>query len=415
MATTEMMMLSEAPQVKDPSSHACFDLQQEWKQACDKAMGFQEAPPPENKAAINGAPTIHILNLLQEDTTTILTHGSNITVPKDAWLENANQIAASISQMNDMIKRNERGYVTGDLSNEEASVLESTVLSFSATAANQIDSLRAAMDSHHHSMDYVQSCSGIVACLLLYLRELVANPMAVLQKQRSRTAMTIYQHPLACRLADISTAVGGKNVWDQLTQDDDDGEPSGAGQKFRPQQAAPIMSTNFMAAYASTDATVLSRPTSLFAKRKSTTSDETTIQQPPAKHVKFTNKQPQVHEERMAYQQEMQVQEETQQELQKEAVLLEASLQNDLDSVHQVEQSMTQITALLSQFATLVSEQQEEVVAIHDTTLSSKQNVVKGQESLIDAKERTKKSKHYMATLVWAVAMILLFFNWITP
>jgi t-SNARE complex subunit (syntaxin) len=131
--------------------------------------------------------------------------------------------------------------------------------------------------------------------------------------------------------------------------------------------------------------------------------------------VKFTNKQPQVHEERMAYQQEMQVQEETQQELQKEAVLLEASLQNDLDSVHQVEQSMTQITALLSQFATLVSEQQEEVVAIHDTTLSSKQNVVKGQESLIDAKERTKKSKHYMATLVWAVAMILLFFNWITP
>ena len=111
----------------------------------------------------------------------------------------------------------------------------------------------------------------------------------------------------------------------------------------------------------------------------------------------------------------MQVQEETRQELQKEAVLLEASLQNELDSVHQVEQSMTLITSLLSQFATLVSEQQEEVVAIHDSTLFSKQNVSQGQESLMDAKERTKKSKHYMATLVWTVAMILLFFNYAIP
>ena len=141
-------------------------------------MGFQEAPPPPNEASFIHVPTIHILNLLQEPDTIIM-DDSNL-IQTDAWLENANQIAASISQMNEMIQRNERGYVTGDLTNQEASVLESTVLSFSATAANQIDSLRAAIDPQHHVMDYVQSCSGIVACLLLYLRELVANPMAVL-------------------------------------------------------------------------------------------------------------------------------------------------------------------------------------------------------------------------------------------
>jgi hypothetical protein len=140
--------------------------------------------------------------------------------------------------------------------------------------------------------------------------------------------------------------------------------------------------------------------------------------QPPTKQVKLSAKTMRIKEERMLYrqqQEEVRLQEETQQELQKEAVLLEASLQNDLDSVYQVEQRMTEITALLSQFSALVSEQQEEIVTIHDTTLSSKENISKGQESLIDAKERTKRSKHYMATLVWSVAMVLLFFNYVTP
>ena len=162
----------------------------------------------------------------------------------------------------------------------------------------------------------------------------------------------------------------------------------------------------------------LKKPPSLFDKLKQEAKADDSVKQPPAKQLKFSKKTRQIHEERLLYHQQqdnVRLQEETQQELQKEAVLLEASLQNDLDSVYQVEQRMTEITALLSQFSALVSEQQEEIVTIHDTTLSSKENVSKGQESLIDAKERTKRSKHYMATVVWSVAIILLFFNYVTP
>jgi hypothetical protein len=344
---------------------------------------------------------------------------------QDHWMENANQIDASITQMANMISKNQRAYVTPhDLDDEEASVLESTVLSFSATAANQIDSLRAAIDPQHHSSDYVHYCSGIVAALLLRLENQVANPMALLQKQRTRTAMTIYQQPLSCRYIVKEASTNTQGVWDQLVEDDDDDDAT--TRRFQPQHAAPSMSTDFMAMYA-TNATdgneaIPSKPVSLFQKRQTstTTDDDDSIQEPPAKHVKFAsfNKTKQIKEERLLYheqQEQVHFQEEAQQEMQKEAVLLEASLQNDLDSVYQVEQSMTQITALLSQFSALVSEQQEEIITIHDTTLTSKENVSKGQESLIDAKERTKKAKNYMASLVWSVAMILLFFNYITP
>jgi t-SNARE complex subunit (syntaxin) len=97
--------------------------------------------------------------------------------------------------------------------------------------------------------------------------------------------------------------------------------------------------------------------------------------------------------------------------LQHEALVLTATLQNDLDSVQQVEARMTEITALLAQFSNLVSEQQTEITNIHETTVQSKKNVEKGHDHLVDAAERTKKSRHYMATVVAFMAFLLLFFN----
>jgi len=411
-------MTNDAPAL-EPTCHASCDLRKEWEQSCAKAMGFNSDAPP--YADDNAQPVIHILNLMDDgDADTTMSEASNSTT-EDYWMDNANQIAASITQMADMIVKNQRAYVTGDLTDEEASVLESTVLSFSATAANQIDALRGAMDQYQ-SPDYVHHCSGIVASLMLRLREQVANPMASLQKQRTRTAMTIYQQPLSCRLVIREQSADRETdgtVWDQLVEDD---EGASLEQRFRPQHAAPSMSTDFMATYASNEDEIMSylqRPPSLFQqKTQQETKIEESAKQPPTKQLKFSAKTKKVHEERLMYhqqQEDVRLQEETQQELQKEAVLLEASLQNDLDSVYQVEQRMTEITALLSQFSTLVSEQQEEIVTIHDTARSSKENVSKGQESLVDAKERTKRSKHYMATVVWSVALILLFFNYVTP
>jgi ABC-type Na+ efflux pump permease subunit len=166
-----------------------------------------------------------------------------------------------------------------------------------------------------------------------------------------------------------------------------------------------------MVAYTTEDEMInLKRPPSFFKKQKRESN------QPLSKPVKLSDdtKRQQKEERMMLYQHE-EAQQATQQELQREAALLDVSLQNELDSVYQVEQRMTEITALLSQFSSLVSEQQEEVSAIHQTTVSSKENITKGQESLVDAKERTKRSKHYMATFVWSVAILLLVFNYIIP
>ena len=379
--------------------HVSYDRKHEWKQCCLKAMGFEDT---QHQPTTSTSQVIQILNLMDDDTTMVDADDDS----SDHWMENANQISSSITQMATMIAKNRKPYVSGDLTEEEASVLESTVLSFSATAANQIDSLREAIPPS--SPDHVHHCSGIITSLMLRLREQVAYPMASLQKQRTRAAMAIFQHPLACQLVLRQEETSSRtDVWDQLVDDNDD--EGTREQRFLPRHGAPTVSTDFMDKYTRSTEEELSnlqRPPSLFQKKKRESL------QPPPKQVKFDTRR-QEEERLMMYQND--VQEATQQELEREAALLEVSLQNELDSVYQVEQTMTQITALLSQFSTLVSEQQEEVSAIHQTAISSKDNISKGQESLIDAKERTKRSKHYMATFVWSIAIILLVFNYIVP
>ena len=98
-----------------------------------------------------------------------------------------------------------------------------------------------------------------------------------------------------------------------------------------------------------------------------------------------------------------------------EALLLQATLTSDLDTVQQVEARMTEITTLLSQFSALVSEQQGEIEGVYESTVQSQDNVQKGQDSLVDAAERTAQSKHRMATVVFIMGLTLLFFNHLTP
>lgn len=98
-------------------------------------------------------------------------------------------------------------------------------------------------------------------------------------------------------------------------------------------------------------------------------------------------------------------------DLQQEVAMLTVAAQNDLDSVQQMEQRMIEITTLISQFANLVGEQQEEILQIHDSAKESKANVNKGQESLVDATDRQKKSRHLLAWIVFGMSMTLLFFH----
>lgn len=84
---------------------------------------------------------------------------------------------------------------------------------------------------------------------------------------------------------------------------------------------------------------------------------------------------------------------------------------NDLDSVQHMETRMVEITTLIGQFSNLVQNQQEQVEIIHENAKETKENLDKGQENLIDAAERTKKSKHYKAWSIIAMASVLMFFQ----
>jgi len=103
-------------------------------------------------------------------------------------------------------------------------------------------------------------------------------------------------------------------------------------------------------------------------------------------------------------------------ELQRESAQLTVSIKNaKLDDVQKVESEMAQIMGLLSQFTSLIAEQQEEIADIHDKTIKTKDNVKSGNEHLIEATERRKSNKHYFAKFIVVMAFILLFLNWITP
>ena len=105
-----------------------------------------------------------------------------------------------------------------------------------------------------------------------------------------------------------------------------------------------------------------------------------------------------------------------QQQLEQETILLTHKIQNEsLDSIHKVENQMIQITSLLNQFTSLINDQQVEIEMIHENTMKSKDNVEKGSEQLIQAKESKKRSRHYFALIIVWMGLCLLFLNAIMP
>jgi len=116
------------------------------------------------------------------------------------------------------------------------------------------------------------------------------------------------------------------------------------------------------------------------------------------------------------YQLPMNNEEEETQQLQREsAALLATYQQSDLKGVQHVERSMIEITQLLSRFTDLISEQQENILMIHDQAVKSKENVEKGQDQLVDAAKRGETSRHPMATFIVCMAFLLLLLNGLLP
>lgn len=377
------------------SSH---DLRREWHACCQKALGYEMLDRHDEETKEEGAGVV-LLSFLSDEQDVPTDHRV------DAWMENANRINESLKQITEILDRKKDSYAQPQQT-EEASLLESTILSFVATTANQIEALRQAISSSNR--DYMHHCGGIVSYLLAVLKEDIANPFAKLQKQRARPAMSLWDSPLQCQLASRSRD-------SSHPLDDDEGDRE---KRFVPASPLLVPIDDFLDKYDQDQDGFskddLNRPSSMFAHKRAGIA---TTDKPNSSSRKA--KKEQVEPVRLPYQQEgqdpQQEEEHYNNMLRQEAVLLTATLQNDLDSVQQVEARMTEITSLLAQFSNLVSDQQTEIENIHETTVKSHDNVSKGQDHLVDAAERTKKSRHYMASVVCIMAMLLLLFNYITP
>ena len=370
--------------------------------------------------------------------------------PRDPWTENALNIQADLERMANWIQSKKWSFISFDsMRDDEASLIQSTVTSFAATTANEIESLRKMATStsaassnqqmYASNSNAVHHRTGIVQILFSRLKEDIVEPFGVLQKHRSRKAVSLWQNPLQCKLLVKSRPPATKRR--ERDEIDEalgliDGEDNSAGsdkteQRFMPSRESHKGRNNFMETYQQDqkdDVNLRKRPASLIRDPMSVLSSENEVAFDPHKksnELSFNNNQqpkiqgvttigqsdiPNYHQ--VSHEEYAEV---SHQQMQQEALLLQAMVTGDLDSVQKMEQQMVSITTLLTQFSELVSEQQEEVWQIHDIAKETKDNMDKGQESLVKAAEATYQSKHYMAKGIFGMGCLLLLFHWLRP
>ena len=369
----------------------------------------------------------------------------------DSWTKAALTLSASIDEVSLMIQRKAALYSSStetldiclnslvpsmehSMTNADRSILETTVASFAAGMAKQIESLRKTvghtgnaddLTSHHRASGRVGHRSGVADCLFQRLKVEIMDPMTKLQSQREKSrgtfsgdeAVFIAQNPLRffhMRAEDsvrrslppapweVGEHDAEKDRAEQIQENDEfiniylskvetsgDSTPDDIASKILP----PPSVLRFMD---------LPRKT-ISTARQYQTQQKIQIVQPPTLN---RDPPPSSYGE----------QEDHMDQLQRESATLLATYQHsDMVGVQKVERSMVEITSLLSRFTDLISEQQDSIFVIHDQALKSKQNVDKGQDQLVDAANRGEKSKHPMATFIFLSALLLLLFNWILP
>lgn len=397
---------------------ASHNREEDWGRCCSQASGFEwvdEFEEDTTKAVENdsGAPfkAQPIVNLLEDYE--LDDDESTDRAILDPWMENSLRMQADLFRMAEWIRAKQNDYAGLGMGDDEAALIQSTITSFAATTASELETLRKMIPAS--SSDTSNHRSGIVQVLLLMLQHLVTSPFGRLQKQRTRPAVHLWQNPQECKLfQQKSTNHKNSSLIDLLDDEDTDTRE----QRFLPTLPRRNVDDDFEMRYQDkrhTDKRGPLRPA--FLERIETGEDRsdsdaddfdsgalplpsrlsTPLPKPqimPSKHVTMEESNRLMEED-----------------LQQEVAMLTVAAQNDLDSVQQMEQRMVEITTLISQFSNLVGEQQEEIIQIHDKAKESKDNVNKGQESLIDATDRQKKSRHLFAWIVFGMSMTLLFFH----
>jgi hypothetical protein len=402
------------------SSTASYNRKGDWIACCQLVQGFEwvDRFEVDNKGTSREESELNpnnehfiqqVINLLDDD----VIDDEEAKQDIDHWTENALRMQADLTRMAEWIRNKRREYISLDMGDDEASLIQSTVTSFAATTASELETLRKIIPSS--SSNIASHRSGIVQILLSQLQSSITEPFGKLQRQRSRIAVHLWQNPQQCKLYQPKpNAEKNLSMMDLLGEEDDKEHE----QRFCPRKERPPDDYDFLTKYIEAREGTILPPRPGFLERfddmenqsSSSADDITPEKSVPTTYVpqKKVGK-PQL----MPYQQPTteESRREFEEDLQQESVMLTMAAQNDLDSVQKMEQRMVQITTLIGQFSNLVGEQQEEILHIHDSAKESKENMDKGQENLIDAKERQKKSKHWLAWIVFGMSMTLLFFH----
>ena len=372
----------------------------------------------------------------------------------DGWMESARRIKNDLYTMKVWIESKSQSYVNLNMKDSEASLIQSTVTSFAATVASEIETLREMIispstgtdNNNNNNNDMSNHRSGIIQILLSQLQEYITEPFSRLQKQRTRIAVHIWQNPLQCKLyqAPPVQKKQPKQPRDMLFNDDElleeqqtqqQQQQQQRDQRFLPKRPYDNTTTgDFISKYAHKPSTQIpptqpdflvqltnhqhhhnkrQRHTIVEMEKETSTTTTTTTGPSPSDLILQQQRAQRLQQLSLLPDQNTNYQQQLEDDLQEETIQLTTQLvaNNDLDTVQQMERRMVEITTLIGQFSNLVQEQQEQIVEVYDTAQTTKDNIHRGQENLVDATERTKQSKHYKAYIILFMSLTLLFFH----
>ena len=349
----------------------------------------------------------------------------------DPWMNNAARLYSSITKITTLLTTNSTSYTNKNVFSEDEEVMtedevvvfETSIASFMTSTASQIDTLRQAVEDMDISSDEIRTHrSGIISHLISELRKIMEEFQSM-QEMRHREELELFYHPLKCCFHYENVMTGSR---ENLAADGFSLEPDEGFLDLLERDEEEFQAMYNIKEDDEELERILQEPPPSIPNwlqqrcgEKMPTQDS---RQPPVQipTQKASNKPPALHvpkettnaKDEIKMQANVETNESQATVLQQEQIFLKATVQNtNLDAAQKVESQMMQITSLLSQFSSLISEQQEEIQVIADSTVKSRQNVDKGREKLIQATQQRKSKRHYFAWVIFIMGVLLLFLN----
>ena len=386
--------------------HTSQDRGVEWKWCCMQALRWYEIQDPEETDLRQDRKKrprkdVVLVNLVEGQRrlrqTTPVSHESNQDSshqsedPDMFWKTAIQEIEDNMNRMIAWLGEKSWTYSLPQTSDQEASLIQSTISSYTVTSANELENLR-----RHYQTTMIPSAPktrpsqrprhaqqqqhdmAVIQILSERLKERVAEPFSKLQKQRHRAAVQLWQNPLSSRFVPtLRSAHDNDDDLDNKSNDDDmdrvlglsntnDGASSTIDRRFLPRRARHVLKheQDFLNSYSNLPPRAPMRPQTFLSERLKRPRSST----PTATKGQATASGTDIIEDaekkrtRLSFQQQPLPPSDTtdqflfesvvkEEELQQEAVVLQAQQQrHELDAVQNMESTMVQITALLSQF-----------------------------------------------------------------